>query len=64
MFVRIKYNGDFVNLPEKTIKKGSAIQDNPSKVMSAYDIADTQDAHDITFDKFKIHLDSLLVPRA
>ena len=58
--IRMKYNGDFVDLASKTVVVGSAIQDNPSNTMDSYEIAAIQDKYDMPYGKVKSILNELL----
>jgi hypothetical protein len=58
--IRLKYNGDFVDLTKKTVVKGSAIQDNPSKTMDSYELSELQQNYDYSYSKIKNILNELL----
>ena len=52
MNIRIKYNGNFVDLSKSTIFQDSAIIDNPSKDLSAIEVMDLQEKYDMPYAKF------------
>ena len=62
MNIRIKYNGQFVDLSGKTVYEDSAINDGPDTTMSSSDIASLEDSYDLPYVKFKSIMDKLMIP--
>ena len=62
MNIRIKYNGQFVDLSNEKTYPDSAIIDNPSKNLTSFEVLDLQDKYDMPYAKFKAKMESLLVP--
>ena len=62
MNIRIKYNGQFVDLNSQKMYPDSAIIDNPSKNLTSFEVLDLQDKYDMPYAKFVAKMESLLVP--
>ena len=62
MNIRIKYNGEFVDLSNQNTYPDSAIIDSPSKKLTSFEVLDLQDKYDMPYAKFKAKMESLLVP--
>jgi hypothetical protein len=61
MAIRIKYNGQFVNLGSKTVDEASALLDRPDFEMNSQQLAVLEDKYDMPYAKFKAIMEAVLV---